>query len=57
MRNDASVPLPTFTDNRSIPLPTWGYGVAMKDLSKLQPMHEVLQQLLQTYFSRRIQPL
>jgi hypothetical protein len=43
LRNDADGPLPIFTSNRLVPLPTWGYGMARKDLDKLQPMHEVLQ--------------
>jgi hypothetical protein len=34
-----------FTGNHTILLPTWGYRVARKDLGKLQPMHEVVQQL------------
>jgi hypothetical protein len=34
---------PTFAGNRHVPLPIWGYGVAWKDLGKLQPMREVLQ--------------
>jgi hypothetical protein len=45
LRNDASAPLLTFTDDHPIPLPTWAYGVARKHLGKLQPMREVLQQL------------
>jgi hypothetical protein len=36
-----------FNDSRPIPLPSWGDGVARKDFSKLQPMCEALQQLLQ----------
>jgi hypothetical protein len=66
-RNDVGAPLPAFTGNCPISLPTWGYGVARKDLRKLQPMREVIQQLRQAgltgvhllwiFFSRRIQPL
>jgi hypothetical protein len=44
MRNDASTPLLTLTDSPPIPLPSWGDGVARRDLSKLQPMCEALQQ-------------
>jgi hypothetical protein len=67
LRNDASAPLLVFTGSRPVPLPFLGDGVARKDLSKLQPVHEALQQLwqegligahlLQTFFSRQIQPL
>jgi hypothetical protein len=35
--------LPAFTGNHLIPLPTWGYEVAKKDLGKLQPFREVIQ--------------
>jgi hypothetical protein len=35
LRNDASVLLPVFTGNRPIPMPSWGYGVASRDLGKL----------------------
>jgi hypothetical protein len=34
-----------FISNRPIPQPNWGYGVAKKDLDKLQPLREVAQQL------------
>jgi hypothetical protein len=67
LRNDASTPLPIFTSSCPVPLPSWGDGVARKDLSKFHPMREALQQLRQegltgthllwTFFSRRIQPL
>jgi hypothetical protein len=42
LRNDVKTPLPVFTDNRPIPQPTLGYGVAQKDLGKLHPMREVV---------------
>jgi hypothetical protein len=45
LKNDASAPLPVFTGSRPVPLPSWGDRVARKDLGKLQPMHEALQQL------------
>jgi hypothetical protein len=58
------VPLPTFTGNLPTSHPNWGYGVAKKDLSKLHPMPEVIQQiqcegltsmhLQRTFFSRQI---
>jgi hypothetical protein len=43
LRNDAFMPLPTFTCCRLVPLPSWDDGVARKDLTKLQPMREALQ--------------
>jgi hypothetical protein len=67
MKNDATVPLPTFTGNLLVPQPNWGHGVAKKDLRKLQPLCDVIQQLqqegltsvhlLQIFFNRRIQSL
>jgi hypothetical protein len=39
------MPLLTFTGNRLIPQPNWGYGVVKMDLGKLQPLGEVVQQL------------
>jgi hypothetical protein len=35
LRNDTDVPLPAFTGNHLVPLPTCGYGVARNDLDKL----------------------
>jgi hypothetical protein len=32
VRNDASALLPTFTSGHPVPLPSWGDGVARKDL-------------------------
>jgi hypothetical protein len=65
--NDIDVPLPTFTGNRPVLQPNWGYGVVKKDLGKLQPLREVVQQLqregltgvhlLWIFFCCRIQPL
>jgi hypothetical protein len=67
LRNDTVAPLPVFTGNHPIPQPNWGYEVAKKDLLKLQPLCEVVQQLrqegltgvhlLQTIFSHWIQSL
>jgi hypothetical protein len=67
LRNDTDAPLPVFTGSRSIPQPNWGYNVAQRDLRRLQPQDEVVQQflrgelmgadLLQTIFSGRVQPL
>jgi hypothetical protein len=45
LRNGASTLLPVFTGSRSIPLHSWGDGVARKDLDNFQHMHEALQQL------------
>jgi hypothetical protein len=67
LRNDASTSLPTFIGSCPIPLPSYGDGVARRDLSMLQPMREARQllrqeglirvHLLQTFFSHWIQPL
>jgi hypothetical protein len=67
LRNDSSALFPVFTSIRPIPLPSWGDGVVRKDLSKLQPVHEALQQLrhegltgvhlMRTFFSHQIQLL
>jgi hypothetical protein len=56
-----------FTGGRPLPLPSWGDGVARKDLDKMQSLCENLQQLRQegltgmhllwTFFSCWIQPL
>jgi hypothetical protein len=46
LRNDADTLLPVFTGSRLIPQPKWGYGVAQKDLHKLQPLCEVIQWLI-----------
>jgi hypothetical protein len=35
LRNDASVPLPAFPGSRPILVPSWGEGVARKDIDKL----------------------
>jgi hypothetical protein len=67
LRNDVSSPLPMFTDGRPISLPSWGDGVAKKDLGKLDPLSEKHQQLrqvgltgmhlLRMFFSHWMQPL
>jgi hypothetical protein len=44
LRNDVVMSLPVFMGNCPIPQPNLGYGVAMKDLHKLQPLHMVVQQ-------------
>jgi hypothetical protein len=66
LRNDPSALLPVFTGGRSILLRSWGEGVARKDLGKLQPLLENLQQLwqegltgmhlLQMFFSHGMYP-
>jgi hypothetical protein len=43
LRNDADTLLPVFTGSHPIPQPNWGYGVARRDLCRLQPLHEVIQ--------------
>jgi hypothetical protein len=67
LKNDDSALLPVFIGGCLVPLTSWGEGVVGKDLSKIQPLREYLQQLwqegltgihlLQMFFSRRIQPL
>jgi hypothetical protein len=67
LRNDIDASLPWFTGSRLIPQPKWRYGVAQKDIRKLQPLREVIQQLLcgeltgadllRTFVSCRVQPL
>jgi hypothetical protein len=44
-RNNADAPLPIFTVNLPVPHPNWEYGVARRDLRKLQPMGKVVSQL------------
>jgi hypothetical protein len=46
LRNDADASLPVFTGSRPIPQPNWRYKVARMDLRRLQPLCEVIQQLL-----------
>jgi hypothetical protein len=45
LRNDASALHPAFTGGCPVPLSSWGDGVAQKDLGKLEPLCEALQQL------------
>lgn len=66
MRNDDSA-LPVFTGRRPIPKHTWPYGPPAKDQGRLAPVRTEVQKLraagltvehlLQTFFSRRVQPL
>jgi hypothetical protein len=42
VRNDTDVPLPVFTGSCPIPQPNWGYGVAQRDLYRVQPLCEVV---------------
>jgi hypothetical protein len=44
-KNDADAPLPVLMGIRPVPQPNWGYGVARRDLHRLQPLCEVVQQL------------
>jgi hypothetical protein len=65
--NDADTPLLVFTGSRPIRQPNWRYGVVGKDVHRLQPLREFVQQLLQrgltgvnlirTFFSHRVQTL
>jgi hypothetical protein len=67
LRNNVTVPLLVFTGSRPIPQPKWGYGVAPRDLCRLQPLRDVVQRLLQgglmgadllqTFVSCCVQPL
>jgi hypothetical protein len=53
--------------SRPVPQPKWGYGVTEKDLRRLQPLCDVVQQLLRggltgvdllwTFISRHVQSL
>jgi hypothetical protein len=43
LRNDADALLLVFTGRCLITQPNWGYGVASKDLLRLQPLREVIQ--------------
>jgi hypothetical protein len=45
LMNDTSAPLPVFIGCHPVPQPSWGDRVAWKNLNKLQPLHEALQQL------------
>jgi hypothetical protein len=45
LRNDFDAPLPMFTGSHPIPQPNWGCGVAWRELHRLQPLREVIQQL------------
>jgi hypothetical protein len=42
LRNNADVPLPMFMGSCPIPQPKWGYGVAQKDLRRLQPLRDIV---------------
>jgi hypothetical protein len=47
LRNDVAAPLPVLMGNCPVPHPNWEYKVAKKDLHKLQPLCELVQQLQQ----------
>jgi hypothetical protein len=44
--NDVDEPLPVFTGSQHVPQPNLGYDMAQRDLYRLQPLREVIQQLL-----------
>jgi hypothetical protein len=46
MRNDTDEPLFVFTGSRPVRQPNQGYGLVRMDLYKLQPLCQVVQQLL-----------
>jgi hypothetical protein len=43
LRNDVDAPLLVVTGSRPIPQPKWGYGVAQRDIHRLQPLRDVVQ--------------
>jgi hypothetical protein len=45
LKNDDSTLLSAFTDGCPVPLASWGEGAARKDLGKIHPLREYLQQL------------
>jgi hypothetical protein len=45
LRNDVDASLPVFMGSCPVPQPNWGYGVARRDLRRLQQLCEVVQQL------------
>jgi hypothetical protein len=47
LRNDTDALLHVLMGSRPVPQPNWGYRVAQRDLCWLQPLREVIQQLLQ----------
>jgi hypothetical protein len=47
LKNNAFALLPMFTSGCLVSVPSWGEGVTGKDLNKLQPLHEHLQQMRQ----------
>jgi hypothetical protein len=67
LKNDADVLLLVFTGCCPIPQPKWGYDVAQQYIRRIQPLHDVIWQLLQgeltgadllwTFVSRHIQQL
>jgi hypothetical protein len=64
LRNNTDASLPIFMGSHPVPRPYWGYGVAQRDLRRLQALCEVIQQLLwrglmgmtllHTFFSCRV---
>jgi hypothetical protein len=46
LRNVADASLPVFMVSRPVPEPKWGYGVARKDLHRIQPLRDIIEQLL-----------
>jgi hypothetical protein len=65
--NDTDALLHMLKGSHPVPQPNWGYGVAQTDLHRLQPLCDVIQQLLRggkmgtsllrTFFIHRVQPL
>jgi hypothetical protein len=46
LRNNTNTPLLMFVGSHPIPQPNWEYNVAQRDIHKIQPLREVIQQLL-----------
>jgi hypothetical protein len=67
LKNDADASLLMFTGSRPVPQPKWGYSVAQQCIHKLQPLRDIVWQLLRggltgmdllwTFISHRTQPL
>jgi hypothetical protein len=67
LMDDSDAPLPVVTGSHPIPQPKWGYDVAERYIFRLQPLRDVVQQLLlgglmgadllRTFVGRRVQPL
>jgi hypothetical protein len=67
LMNDIDALHPVVTCSCPVPQPKWGYGVAQRDIRRLQPLRDFVQHMLRsglmgvdllwTFVGRRIQPL